>query len=266
MAVKGFIWLIFLVIIVLFIIQNLQAVSVVFFGSTPITLPLSIWILLFALAGIFVSVIIKGLASVTDSGSSRKDNNQKGPVTTPPNPNQDSGNKPPLTKQRSAQTGEFNNFNPTYKEPFDEDFEFLTDNINSQNQEMYQDPTLSYQPQKNSFPIEDTNENLPLKETPEDKTNADLEVNQNDNEDEQINKNNNDDNVIDIKIKPRSPLPYSYKPGEKTEIRRKPQPLPEIKRPPKNEIYDANYRIIDLPSQPNKDRNSVDEDEEEWEF
>lgn len=252
---KGFLGLVLLVIVVLFVIQNLQAVSLVFFGSQPITLPLSIWVVLFAMAGILVSIIIQLLTKSNSASSKPQVKQQNTPYPNPPQPYKYNEVKPQLNKKVEP-IEETNNFTPTYREPYDQDFEFLEPKNTLENQEKYPEETPS-QPQKRDEVIfSETNPDLIQQEIPEVKINPDSETSS----------NNHDNNNLDLLTKPRSPSLYSYQPREKTQIRRKSETPKEVTPIPKNEVYDANYRILKSSSQPTSRRDDYQEDEEEWDF
>ncbi len=91
MGFKSLPLLIFLICIVLFSLQNLQSVSLVFFGFSSLSLPLSIWIVLSLLAGILSSLFIQLLTKSSNS----KNNN----YYNPPNPNPQVDYPPSATQQ-----------------------------------------------------------------------------------------------------------------------------------------------------------------------
>lgn len=227
MGVKGFIWLALLVIMTLFIIQNLQEVSLVFFSSKSVTLPLSILMLLFALTGIIVSLIIQGLINLSRSNSESKFNNEKASYSSPP-PQSRAKKKPEIEPQ-------FQPVYPTYKEPYD-DLEFVNeDNI----QETVED-------QKIQEPVDSIIE--------EQKIAFNLE---------EIEKNDLEEEVdLEPKNQTRSPSLYSYTPKERTQIK----PKPKFSPSPRSRIYDANYRVIAPASPKNNPQIDENENEEEWDF
>jgi uncharacterized integral membrane protein len=246
MGVKGFIWLVLLTIVTLFIVQNLPPVSLVFFGSKSVTLPLSIWMLLFTITGIIVSLIIQTLTNINYSNYTKNLPKQKTSYSGSPPRNKSREIKQQF-KQKSEELEPVEMVNPTYTEPYD-DFEFFPEKNERENGEARQ-----FQ--------ESAEDNFQ-----EEKIEGDLQGNQ---ANQISDRENQEEMEVDseLKNKPRSPSLYSYKPKEKTKIR--PTPKPKFPPPSTNQIYDANYRVI-IPAPPNNsDRTNQNENEEnegEWDF
>ena len=243
MGVKGFIWLVLLVIVTLFIVQNLQAVSLVFFGSKSVTFPLSIWMLLFTISGIIVSLIIQSLTNISYSNYAGNFKKPKKSYSGSPNRNKSREIKQQFN-QKSEEVEQFKMVNPTYTEPYD-DLEFLNEKNereNGEDRKIQESAEDNFQEEKIERDIQETNaDRIKYRENEED-----MEVDS------------------ELKNKPRSPSLYSYQPKEKTQIR--PTPKPKFPSPSTNQIYDANYRVI-IPAPPNNnDRRNQKDNEEEWDF
>lgn len=250
MGLKGFIWLVLLIIISLLVFQNLQPVSLVFFGSKSINVPLSIWMLVFFIMGLVVSFIIQGLASTI--GSNKKLKQEKTPYYPPSPPTY-----PENQINRDKQTPTYQPVNPTYREPYDDEFEFPQENTSEQNieqkpfQESIKSDLAEEKIETNILEKVDTNEQIPLEKE------ENVEV--------------KSETSAAKQISSRSPSLYSYKTKEKTQIRVKTSTskisAKKTKNKPKNSIYDANYRIIT----PAKSTNNDDDydnsyNQEEWDF
>lgn len=251
MGIKGFIWLVLLAVVTLFVVQNLQPVSLVFLGSKSLTLPLSIWMLLFTITGIIVSLIIQSLINMISTNYTKDFKKPKKSYSSFPSQNKSSEIKPPFNQQ-SEEVEELQRVNPTYSEPYDDDFEFLTENNEKENLEASE--------------IKDSGEDNLAQE----KIDRDLNKTQAD----QIKEGENIEDIevdSELKNQPRSPLLYSYKLKEKTRIDPLPKPPSPSPSPSTNEIYDANYRVI-IPAPPkkneqnNNDQIDQNENEEEWDF
>lgn len=250
MGLKGFIWVILLGIVVILVLQNLQPISLIFFGSKSIYLPISIWVILFIGAGIFSSLIIQGLSNFNKVNSS--------PVNSPRESSSYSSNIPPSPpspssppnspNKKNVQFDEESPVNPSYQEDFEDFPEPLKEDnaIDNNKQDLVQEKPTN------------------IDEIPNDKSNLNLnkdsfleaeEMNDNiDNKEETTNKEEKKTNV------PRKASLYSYQPKERTKIR------PIVK--PQNKIYDADYRVI---TPPHKNINSSknqdeDDDNENWDF
>jgi hypothetical protein len=206
--------------LVIFFLQNSAPISLVFWGTikTP-SLPLAVWILLFALAGIVSSLFIQLLSQkpreVTGKGNYPRD---AAPYIPEPRPS-------PSPEQRKPETREeVRNISGTSPSEWetgdDEDWDL---------EEPPKETTVA------KYPTERPPE--PEKEQP-------------------------------LQPFPRSPSPYSYVYKQKETIKLPPKKTAreteEIER--KDQVYDANYRVISPPdrqyTQPGE--RPLDEDEEEW--
>jgi hypothetical protein len=191
MGNKGFIWLILFVITIIFIIQNLNQVSLVFFGSKSIYLPLSIWVMLFIIAGIISSLIIQGLNNLSKSETPNISAPKKAAFYSSKNPYP----KPSPSPQPIFTSDEKLSINNDNQEDFYEFTEpLIKDNINSNQPDL----------------MKENEENIEEKSAPI------ININK-----EQDNYENNENNQN------RQASLYSYKPKEKTEIR--PKILPKNK-------------------------------------
>jgi hypothetical protein len=235
MGLKGFIWIIILTIVVVFILQNLQPISLVFLGSKPITLPTSVWVISFTILGIFSSLMIQGLSNVNKVNNSSVNSSPKNSSYSSKIP----PNKPNPPNNKSSQIESEIEFEPSYQDEFDDFPEPLKEEI-----DIDQNTPVSIKKEEEEI------QEITLKDTKidfnkEEKIKEDNEENKNEQKEEI-----NQDRVASL---------YSYKPREKTEIK------PIVKQ--NNQIYDANYRVI-TPPYKNSDRTNSqdDEDNENWEF
>ncbi len=258
MGIKGLIWLILLVTVSLFTVQNLQPMGLVFLGakSLTLTLPLSIWMLLFAFSGIIVSLFIQALINSIYAKKSTNNNQQKTAYSNfSPNPQ--------VEKVRQQQF-EQNFVEPEIKrkeniysindQNLNQDFDFLvTDSIKDNQQEIFNNEPI----------IEENIEEFDFSSTSS--NDHDLEIN----ELQDLENNENDTYVS----KGRSPALYSYQSKEKTQIRQKiksktPEKYIDQNSVSNNEIYDANFRLINPASSPQNNTNQDDDRKniEDWDF
>ncbi len=239
MNFRGFIFLIFLGICILFVVQNLQPISLVFFGGNPITLPLSIWILLFTGAGFISSLIIQTLNKVTSSTaiSDNVPQPQQPPYYYPPSP--PSSPTTPTKTRNLEERPSFENYAPEkIHSPSEYSNLDTVKNLGS-------DRELESNERDWSEPMETKAHKQEIMATNQEDTNVEVEQNP--------------------QTKSRSASLYSYQPRERTQIRAqlKPTSKPKPKSKSQDEVYEANYRVITPPYRDN-DR-PMDEDEE-WDF
>jgi hypothetical protein len=273
MGFKGFIGLLFLLIFSLLSLQNLQLVSLVFFGSNPITFPLSIWILGFTGAGIFSGLIICLLNGSFTSNQAPQNKSQSYDNYYPRNPpnqpisqinlNQETRQSGRDKSQPSNDYDPDNNYSYTdYSHNREEKKANLSNRSQIQN---IQGNSEEKEPLDYSQPKIGTNEILR-----EDKTQIIPEnTNQNIDEDQE----ESEINLAKI-LKPRQASLYSYQSRERTDIKSKSRSRSKSEAPSKpqpqspTDIYDANYRVILPPSSSNNQRQDEDnpEMEEDWDF
>lgn len=233
----------------LFTVQNAQNITLVFLGFNSLNLPLSLWMILAVLAGIFSSFMIQLLSS----SSSNKNSNYSNYSSS------ESDNNPPPTKPKSSFKQQPDNqvFSPPlpvennfkYNNPneeLDTEFDFEEDLTPEQPLSYHQEDRNNFQQSQDSFeddfdfeedfssenpPFE---ENLPLENVPEVKPiinepNQEVATEINpiipeklpeESPQIEIKKviNPNDNIPSETFLKPREASLYSYKPGEKTEI------------------------------------------------
>ena len=236
MNFRGFIGLILLGICVLFVVQNLQPISLVFFGGNPVTLPLSIWIVLFTGAGLISSLIIQTLNKVISSSSISDNVPQQPSGYSPPSPSPPPPPPSPTTTLKNIKLEE----KPSLEN-------YSLEKISSRSEDVNIDKINNLGADRELDKSErDWSEQKEIRE----------------NKQETIESNQEDANFEveqNPQTKSRSASLYSYKPGERTQIQRRLKP----KSKPKDEVYDADYRVI---TPPYRDKNQPKNEDEEWDF
>jgi hypothetical protein len=239
MNFRGFILLVLLGICVLFVVQNLPPVSLVFFGSNPVTLPLSIWIVLFTGAGLISSLIIQALNNLSSLTSAPDNIPQKPSSYSPPSPAPSSPSTSPTATIKNTSLEEkpaWENYSP--------------EKINSRSESVKMEKINNFEA---DWELEHRERPWPQGEQRQET----IETNQTESNQEVPN--------FEVQQTPqtksRSASLYSYKYRERSQIRPKFKP----KSQPKDEVYDANYRVITPPYRDNNQPINEDEDEE-WDF
>ncbi len=257
MGFKGFILLVLLLIFSILTLQNLQPMSLVFFGSKPITLPLSIWILLFTGAGIFSSLVIYLLSGGSSTPKKVPNQSQFPDKNYPPYPpSQPSSNTPknrqpkPSEKRQSVPYS----YQPEPEPELEQDQRIYQDEIDELDNEVVETIQVEKIEPKDAPILDDREPEI------QDTINREKEENQ---------VQEDDDFNEDAFTKPRPASLYSYSSRERTEI--KPKSTPKTRRNyPQQDVYDADYRVILPPSrgknQPNQDDDSYYDGDEDWDF
>jgi hypothetical protein len=255
MGFKGFIWIVLLLVFSILTLQNLQPMSLVFFGSKPITLPLSIWILLFTGAGIFSSLVIYLLSGGSNTSKKVPNKSQLPDNNYYPSPPSQPSSDTPKNRQPKPRKSEKIPSPPYSYEPEPEpDQRIYQDEIDELENEAVETIQVEKIEQNTKQILDDVKPEI------QDKINCAEEENQA--------QEDNDFNE-DAFTKPRPASLYSYSSRERTEI--KPKPTPKTRKNyPKQDVYDADYRVILPPSrgnnQPNQDENYDDYEDENWDF
>lgn len=273
MGFKTLMFLIVIIIMSLFFVQNLESISLVFLGFNSLSLPLSFWIVLALLAGILSSLIIQLLSNNSTEtikyNQSFSDNNN-----TPNNPSPSYTSSPVQRSVKNKAQPEKKPFSPppiyqksivsnNISDDIDLDFEETPENIDEYNQNLEENITLN-------IPINNIEIN-PLVEE-ESIANDDKES------EKELTSSPSEDMALDRILKPREASIYSYQSREKTDIK---PPLstsqPNQQKPPapnkrvnnyKGGIYDAPYRVI-TPAYHEKEEeinNNFDDEDEDWDF
>ena len=295
MGIKSLFLIAIIVVLGVFSLQNLQSISLVFFGFTSLALPLSIWILLSIFAGLISSLLIQLLSNNSSNKSnSRSSYSPPAPQNYRPEPPAPIAAKPSLQKQpfNPATTSEYR---ASYRQEFDEfadlddrplpESEQYTRSTNIRNNNQNQEVT-SFTSQPSA--TRETEDLIPEQT----KTDSEPEV-----KTPESNPTTPTNNTIiaeepsEAWLKSRQASPYSYQPREKTEVKIPSPPPPTIKQTPTNKqtseetpekrktsrtnsprkksgIYDAPYRVIaPRRNEPIKQNNEADWDEDDdWDF
>ncbi|NCO76098.1 MAG: hypothetical protein GW795_14115 [Cyanobacteria bacterium] len=266
MGLKALFFLITIIITVLFYFQNLQPITLVFFGFKSPILPLSLWFILSLCAGILSSLIIQLLANNPTTKqkynqSFSSDNPYNYPPSTPEKPfiNQPKPEpeKPFINQPKSEPKLEEKPISPPpINEVYDPDFDFDFEEelITENNQEfLAENESINLEKEKKietsiSEEIPPEKQFIPVSSKP----------------------------PSEAMIKTREASPYSYKPKEKTKIIPPSESSIEINNSQikisnnrnKKEIYDAPYRVISPAYDEKVDDNydDLEEEEEDWDF
>jgi uncharacterized integral membrane protein len=278
MGFKTLTFLIVIIIMSLFFIQNVDSISLVFLGFKSPIFPLSLWIICALFAGIFSSLMIQVLSNnptiiKTKSNQSFSNNNNNLSDNPPPSPKYN----PPLAQipfVDKPQT-EKKSFSPTpiYNknsvpdnviDDFDKDFDFddMPENINQDNQllEEKNQPNLTTNNIDINPPLEI--ENIPSPEIILEK---------------ELTPSSSEDIPLEKISKPREASIYSYQSKEKTDIK------PQLSTPKSNQqkkslpnnrdnnnqggVYDAPYRVISPANDSQEDiYNNLEDDDEDWDI
>ena len=266
MGVKGLILIFFLIVTGIFSWQNWQNITLVFFGVNTVSLPLSISILCFILAGFISSLIIQLL-----SKSSANKTNQ---------------NPPDISKSPVSPIYPPAEEYPQPEELPREKYVNRRENISTKNLEQIPVIDREDQAKRIQIPLVQELDNQPemIAETnidyPEPISKQEEEVSEKIKSEDKDMVNNHDatdDDLISpaesIK-KPRQASPYSYTTREKTSIFPKKPSTDYSNRPRKRRInkeqdgiYTAEYRVITpANNQPKPDFPQSNEDEDDWDF
>ncbi len=268
MGIKGFILILLLVLIVVFSLQNLQNITLFFFGIKTISLPLSLAILLFIFAGLISSLIIQFLSkfSANKSNSNRFDN-KRSPTSPPPTSEEYYSPR----KEPSRENYPDNRETSTNRE-FNQKSAIKTEEKAPIEPEFKVNKSANY---LEKFPQDNNNYQEQIIREEEDISEAikpDKEVIIDNVADSNLTKNN--ENFISPEegiTKPRQAAPYSYQPKEKTEIfpenyeikrKKSGKKRPEVE----NGIYNAPYRVITPANEGDSSRYQPEDDDDDWDF
>ncbi len=283
MGIKGIILACFLIIIVIFSYQNLQGVTLIFFGFYNITLPLSFAILTFVFLGLISSFLIKFLGYFSKSKSSNKrDKEQYNP---PPPPSKPSINNSEYSYTRENELTEENfkekikpsqakiNQEQTYQEQIYQDLEEeeISPIIN-QNKTVIQSESFVNNQQNYDTPsIAKDREEIDIVNIEDKPNNNPVDVEEKDFNNIEQNFNYSEETSEELVIKTRLASPYSYKTREKTEIIPSNYQKKYSKKKPvlsnDDNVYTASYRVItpandEYPT----DYLSDDDRDDDWDF
>ncbi len=277
----GFKTLMFLIVIImmsLFFVQNLESISLVFLGFKSLSLPLSFWVILALFAGIFSSLIIQLLSNnptpKTKSNQSFSSDNipnnfpPSAPYNPPPVP-PSFANKPKTEKKDFSKPSIYTK-NTVLNNQFDEsegdfDFDAIPENINEDKQILQKKNLINSE--INNIDVNPLSEQESIPST---EIKSEREFTPSLSEDIE-------DIPLETILKPREASIYSYQSREKTEIKPKlstpqgnKQKQPSPNNPSKNDrggIYDAPYRVI-APADDNNEEIDRDfnDDDEDWDF
>lgn len=275
MGFKSFLLLIIIVFLAIFSIQNLQSISLVFFGFKSLTLPLSFWIILSLLAGIISSLFVQFLSTKPRQKTNYNQSFSPPPPPSnyPPSPAVQEKITPPRNNQRYTSSAQVTN--QQYSEY---DFDFLAEpqtSIDRDRQREYniqepsrEKPATKFSPeeQDRSFISDEQingeeTENTPKKSSVEESAKSPVA-----------------EAPSEAWLKAREASLYSYQPREKTEIK-----IPKrIEKTETNQrsndssysrradgIYDAPYRVIPPSSEPMYEDNDdiyYDDEDDDWDF
>lgn len=270
MGIKGFIIILLLVLTVIFSFQNLQNITLVFFAANPISLPLSLAILLFVFAGLISSLVIYFLSNVSVNKSPDiREKNKRSPISPPPTSEEYNLPKKERIKQEyvNQEDEEFQEkieqnryINQKEKEIINQ--EDILDNNFSKHQENLTRKNINYQEPKIKEeegilqPIQSDKEreieNIPDSDLGE----------------------KNDENFIspeELMTKPRQAAPYTYQPKEKTEIfpdndTSKRKKVVKKRQGTEENIYNAPYRVITPANEEDSRRYQPDNNDDDWDF
>lgn len=283
MGFKTLMFLIVIIIISLFFVQNLESISLVFLGFNSLSLPLSFWIILALFAGILSSLIIQVLSNnpTVKIKSNQSFSPNKNIPDNPPNPPiynpiynppsvPSSLTDKPIAEKQTFSAPPIYNKNSLQNNPldeFDKDFDFddIPENIHENNQFL----------DKNNQPnltINNTDINQPLE------TKSIPSADEITPETEFTTPSSLEDIPLEKILKPREASIYSYQSREKTDIKPKlstPKLSKQTQSLPNNRdnkfkggIYDAPYRVISPADDDNQEDiyNNFEEEEEDWDF
>jgi hypothetical protein len=275
MGFKSFLLLIIIVFLAIFSIQNLQLISLVFFGFKSLTFPLSFWLILSWLAGIISSLFVQFLSPKPRQKTNYNQSFSPPPPSNyPPSPPVQEKITPPKNNQRYTSSAQVTN--QQYSEY---DFDFLDEpqtSIDRDRQKEYnvqqpikkQPVTDLSQEQEDSLPLsdergnEEKTENIPVQKSSEETTAKSPVA----------------EAPSEALLRTREASLYSYQPREKTEIK-----IPrQVEKTETNQrsinstysrrndgIYDAPYRVIP-PSEESIDEDNDDiyddDEDDDWDF
>lgn len=267
MGFKTLIFLIILIVMTLFFVQNLESISLLFLGFKSVNFPLSLWIIMSLFAGILSSLIIQFLSnnptqkiSSNESFSSNKnisDNDYPSPTYNPPSTPSSFTNKKPLEKTvyspppMAEKNIDGNNIDD------DINFDSNIKNINEDQQNLKENKTLNINTNTNNIEINSTLETESI-----------------------FDDNEESEEVTSTTIKSREASVYSSKPREKTQTKpsssvskpneENPSSPPKKVNNSQSGIYDAPYRVINPIHNDNdkqkKVNNNFDDENEDWDF
>lgn len=275
MGIKGIIVAFFLIITVIFSFQNMQNITLVFFGINTISLPLSFAVLIFVFLGLISSFFIQFLGYLSNSKSSN-DSASKGQYSPPPPPSPPTLNNSQYSRSRekiSTKKAKIPQIEIN-EEPFYQDLEEEIKPIFTENKTVIQSENLATDQENydiSFIPEEELKiENLEIKK---DTNNKPFNIEEKEVTNIEENLNYSAEIKEELVRKPRLASPYSYKTREKTEIiPRNYQDNPPKRKPPlpdkNNDIYTASYRIITPASDeyPNDYLSDDDNDDDDWDF
>ena len=284
MGLKSILVLIFVVFVAIFSLQNLTAISLVFFSLKMPSLPLSFWMILSLLAGIISSLLVQIL-----SGNSRRQKSYPQSFAPPGSQNPSPYSPPPPAQGKKERPSV-----STSRLPVEDEFPEFEDLPDEVSQEYHPNPPTEFSPQKENNSFVDRKKS----ESTEDEkglTMAESSSEANSKEENikpVLEENEQPSKVVaetpsPALLKSREASPYSHQPREKTEIKTPispplnsdSQPADKAKSTnvPLNRdgIYDAPYRILNsrqnrpkLTDNPDKSRqnrsNIRDEQDEYW--
>lgn len=280
MGFKTLMFLIVIIIMSLFFVQNLESISLVFLGFNSLSLPLSFWIILALFSGILSSLIIQVLSSNSmpktkpnQSFSPNKnipDNPPNSPIYNPiynpPSVKSSFADKPIAEKQTFSAQPIYAKNSLQNNPPDELDKEFDFDDIPENTYENNQLLDKNNQP---NFTINNIDINPPL----ETESIPSIEITS----ETEFTPSSLEDIPLEKILKPREASIYSYQSREKTDIKPKlstPKLSKQKQSLPNNRdnkfkggIYDAPYRVIS----PADDNNQQDidnnfDDDEDWDF
>ena len=145
MGLKPLLLLVIVILIAVFSFQNMQAISLIFFGVQSLTFPLSFWIVLSLFAGIFSSLLVQFF-----SGNNRQPNNYQqsnnNRRNTPP-----ADYNPPNLPSQGERVLQYNEY------PDDREEEFINDRGRQGDRTPRNKQKVGYRsPVENQFDTEDT--------------------------------------------------------------------------------------------------------------
>ena len=276
MGFKALLLLVIVIFIAVFSLQNIQAISLVFFSFNSITLPLSFWIVLSLFAGIFSSFLIQFLSGnkrqASNYKSSYPNSRSNSPYSPPP------VNPPNIPSQREEipqynDNSRANNFNQeaindrerSLRDPNRFDYVSQVQNPVNAEEEFIEEDWIDEPLEDNINDLEKEHDRDQVKQNTVAENNNQIDLEETDDLSEEVNQPEKtpvesspiNEPPAPSLLKSRQASLYSYQPKEKTKIETKPQPEPQTEPQNTEEEPDSNRAIpINLPPRRKKVNNS----------
>ena len=287
MGFKSFLLLIILAFLAIFSIQNLQSISLVFFGFNSLALPLSIWIIFSLLAGIISSLLVQFLSTNTRQKNKYNQSFSPPPPNYPPSPSVSEKVTPQTNSQRftSPQVkdegyldDDFDIFEEQPMPPVgDRQIEYDRKQPVVESTSNHQQPITNFSTEKQDVSTTSEREFVEVNKQDHNQTkNREVENIPKEKFSPSTEKEPVDEIPSEAWLKAREASLYSYQPKEKTEIKTPSRKVENINnrshdstyRRSSDGIYDAPYRVIPPSRERSNKEDEVywDDEDDDWDF